>query len=249
MKGHGFSRAEAPLLIQRTLVREALAGAFKSTCVIGYTLNQPLLIVVMSYLLGSIPFGYLLVRIFRGQAVRQTGSGNIGATNVARTGSKGLAIATLLLDAFKGYAAVTIAFWLGTRSVSDPRRVYFLAALAGVCAILGHMFPVWLRFKGGKGVATAVGVFLGIAPTAILVVLVLFVVIVGLTRYVSLGSMVGAAVFPIAAWWLNPSTRTAPVVLLITASSLLIIVRHRDNIRRLLAGNENRLGSSKKGTS
>ena len=179
-------------------------------------IHSTLIIVVTSYLLGSIPFGYLLVRIFRGQDVRQTGSGNIGATNVARTGSKGLAIATLLLDALKGYVAVAHVFYLARHHADhcrncDPTLVYTLAALAGFCAILGHMFPVWLRFKGGKGVATAVGAFLGIAPAGILVVLVLFVAIVAVTRYVSLGSIVGAAVFPFAAWWLNPSTRSLAV--------------------------------------
>jgi glycerol-3-phosphate acyltransferase PlsY len=202
-------------------------------------IHSTLIIVVTSYLLGSIPFGYLLVRIFRGEDVRQTGSGNIGATNVARTGSKGLAIATLLLDALKGYVAVAHAFHFA-RHHADPTVVYTLAALAGFCAILGHMYPVWLRFKGGKGVATAMGAFLGIAPTGVLVALALFVAIVALTRYVSLGSIVGAAVFPFAAWWLNPSTRSVAVLGLLGASSLLIIIRHKDNIRRLLAGTENR---------
>jgi acyl phosphate:glycerol-3-phosphate acyltransferase len=215
-------------------------------------LTYTLLIVVVSYLLGSIPFGYLLVRIFRGQDVRQTGSGNIGATNVARTGSKGLAIATLLLDALKGYLAVAHVFFFASHhpeNVPDygPHSVYILAALAGFCAILGHMFPVWLRFKGGKGVATAVGAFLGIAPLAILVVLAVFAVIVALTRYVSLGSIAGAAAFPLAAWWLNPETRSACIMLFLSASSLIIIVRHKDNIRRLLAGNENRFGGEKSG--
>jgi acyl phosphate:glycerol-3-phosphate acyltransferase len=200
-----------------------------------------LIIVVVSYLLGSIPFGYLLVRIFRGQDVRQTGSGNIGATNVARTGSKGLAIATLLLDALKGYAAVRFAFWLAaSRSFeSGSQTVFLLAALAAFCAILGHMFTVWLRFKGGKGVATAVGAFAALAPRAIVVALVLFLIVVAFTRYISLGSLVAAAAFPLLVWWLNPAERTtAPILLLIAASSLLIIVRHKDNIRRLLAGTE-----------
>ena len=215
-------------------------------------IHSTLTIVVASYLLGSIPFGYLLVRIFRGEDVRQTGSGNIGATNVARTGSKGLAIATLLLDALKGYVSVAHVFFFARHHAdqlvnSGPTLVYILAALAGLCAIIGHMYPVWLRFKGGKGVATAVGAFLGIAPTAILFVLALFVAIVAVTRYVSLGSIVGAAVFPFAAWWLNPSTRSLAVLGLLSASSLLIILRHKDNIRRLLAGNENRLGGGKSG--
>ena len=175
--------------------------------------------------------------------MRQTGSGNIGATNVARTGSKGLGIATLLLDALKGYAAVKFAFWLAAsgRLGIDGHTIFVLAALAAFCAILGHMFTVWLRFKGGKGVATAVGAFAALAPRAIVVALVLFVIVVALTRYISLGSMVAAVTFPLLVWWLSPAERTnAPILLLIAASSLLIIVRHKDNIRRLLAGSENR---------
>jgi glycerol-3-phosphate acyltransferase PlsY len=116
-----------------------------------------------------------------------------------------------------------------------------LAALAAFIAILGHMFPVWLGFKGGKGVATAAGSFIALAPRAMLVALVLFVLVVALTRYVSLGSMVAGAAFPLCVWWLSPAEHTsAPILLLIAASSLLIIVRHKDNIRRLLAGTENR---------
>jgi len=207
-------------------------------------------IAVVSYLLGSIPFGYLLVRLFRGEDVRQTGSGNIGATNVARTGSKWLAIATLVLDALKGYVAVLHVFYFADHHFDHlptfgPHTVYILAAMAGFFAIVGHMFPVWLRFKGGKGVATSVGAFLGIAPAAVLVCLVAFVVIVGVTRYVSLGSIIGAAVFPVAAWWLNPETRDATVMAFVVASALLIILRHKDNIRRLLGGNENRFGGGK----
>jgi len=215
-----------------------------------------LIIVAVSYLLGSIPFGYLLVRIFRNEDVRKTGSGNIGATNVARTGSKGLAIATLFLDALKGYAAVMFAFWIASRqrlegpvptSVYDhttgtmtSQTIFLLAALAAFVAILGHMFPVWLGFKGGKGVAAAAGSFIALAPRAMLVALVLFVLVVALTRYVSLGSMVAGAAFPLCVWWLGPGERTTAPILLIGASSLLIIVRHKDNIRRLLAGTENR---------
>ncbi|MGD0932077.1 MAG: glycerol-3-phosphate 1-O-acyltransferase PlsY [Candidatus Korobacteraceae bacterium] len=216
-----------------------------------------LIIVAVSYLLGSIPFGYLLVRVFRKEDVRLTGSGNIGATNVARTGSKRLAIATLLLDALKGYAAVAFAFWMASRqrlegpaptSIYDhttgsmsSETIFLLAALAAFVAILGHMFPVWLGFKGGKGVATAAGSFVALAPRAMLVALVLFVLVVALTRYVSLGSMVAGAAFPLCVWWLGPGERTtAPILLLIGASSLLIIVRHKDNIRRLMAGTENR---------
>ncbi|MFI5115350.1 MAG: glycerol-3-phosphate 1-O-acyltransferase PlsY [Terriglobales bacterium] len=217
-----------------------------------------LTIAVVSYLLGSIPFGYLLVRIFRGQDVRNTGSGNIGATNVARTGSKGLAIATLVLDALKGCVAVEFALWLaGSRrfTVGDlppslydsspqmiaSRTIFLLAAVAAFCAILGHMFPVWLRFKGGKGVATAAGAFVALAPKCLLLSLLVFAVVFALTRYVSLGSIVAAAAFPWLVLWLGPAERnTAPVLLVITASSALVIARHKDNIRRLLAGTENR---------
>jgi len=209
-----------------------------------------LVIAVVSYLLGSIPFGYLLVRIFLGEHVRQTGSGNIGATNVARTGSKWLAIATLMLDALKGYVAVFHVFFFAGHHPDHlpqfgPHTVYILAALAGFFAIVGHMFPVWLRFKGGKGVATSVGAFLGIAPAAVVACLVVFGMIVGVTRYVSLGSILAAAVFPIAAWWLNPETRDPTVMAFIVGSALLIILRHKDNVRRLLAGNENRFGGRK----
>ena len=216
-----------------------------------------LIIVVVSYLLGSIPFGYLLVWMFRGQDVRKTGSGNIGATNVARAGSKGLGIATLFLDAAKGYVAVKFALWFASRqrlegpiptSLYDrsdgglsSHTIFLLAALAAFLAILGHVFTVWLRFKGGKGVAVAAGSFIALAPRAMLVVLVLFIVIVALTRYVSLGSILACAAFPLAVWWLGPAERTtAPILLLIAASSLLIVLRHKDNIRRLLAGTENR---------
>jgi len=215
-------------------------------------IHYTVIFAVTSYLLGSIPFGYLLVRIFRGEDVRQTGSGNIGATNVARTGSKGLAIATLLLDALKGYVAVAhVFFWAqhhpGHVPQAGPHTVFAFAAFAGFCAIIGHMFPVWLRFKGGKGVATAVGAFLAIAPVAVLVSLAVFVAIVAISRYVSLGSILGSAIFPLAAWWFEPHTRSVVVMLFIAASSLLIIVRHKDNVRRLLAGNENRFGGKKSG--
>jgi len=216
-----------------------------------------LIIVVVSYLLGSIPFGYLLVWMFRGEDVRKSGSGNIGATNVARIGSKGLGVATLVLDAAKGYAAVEFAFWLAGRyrlegpiptSLYDrsadglsSHTIFFLAALAAFVAIMGHVFTFWLRFKGGKGVAVAAGSFVALAPRAMLLVLVLFVVIVALTRYISLGSMLAALAFPLAVWWLGPAERTTvPILLLIAASSVLIIVRHKDNIQRLLSGTENR---------
>jgi glycerol-3-phosphate acyltransferase PlsY len=216
------------------------------------------IIVVVSYLLGSIPFGYLLVRMFRGEDVRHTGSGNIGATNVARTGSKWLAIATLLLDALKGYLAVFVAGNLVKSSgmfftVLEPGNggrpstltavsaIATLCALAALVAIAGHMFPVWLRFKGGKGVATAAGAFGALSPRAMLLALAAFALVVALTRYVSLGSMVAAATFPFFARWTTPPDRTNFWIAgLMGASSLLIIMRHKSNIRRLITGTEHR---------
>ncbi len=200
-------------------------------------------VAVVAYLLGSIPFGYILVRLFTGADVRAQGSGNIGATNVARTGKKGLAIATLFLDALKGFVAVWTAFQLFTDVTLATR--YSLAAIAALFAILGHMFPIWLKFKGGKGVATGLGVFVALAPKSVLIVLAAFLVIVVLTRYVSLGSIVAAALFPITFYYLNQQQRTPATLAMISGVSLLIIWKHRENIRRLVAGNENKLGAKK----
>jgi glycerol-3-phosphate acyltransferase PlsY len=203
-----------------------------------------IIVAVVAYLLGSIPFGYLLVKVFRGEDVRLSGSGNIGATNVARSGAKGLGIATLVLDALKGSAAVALALLLarqeGNAAGFSPLPIMATAALA---AVVGHVFPVWLRFKGGKGVATALGVFMVLFPKAILVALAIFILIVVVTRYVSLGSVLGAIAFPIAAYFLQPTDWISLV--LASMVSLIVIVKHRENIRRLLAGNENRFGSGK----
>ncbi|HET9840103.1 MAG TPA: glycerol-3-phosphate 1-O-acyltransferase PlsY [Candidatus Angelobacter sp.] len=206
---------------------------------------------IIAYLLGSIPFGYLLVRLFRGQDIRLSGSGNIGATNVARSGAKGLGIATLLLDALKGVAAVLIAEILARRQfpphmvfgnpvIEAAQRFMSIAALA---AVVGHVFPVWLNFKGGKGVATALGVFCLIFPKAVLASLVIFVLVVAITRYVSLGSILAAITFPIAAYFLEDPLRLP--LLLVSITSLVIVFKHRQNIARLLKGNENRLGEKK----
>lgn len=220
-----------------------------------------LFIAALSYLLGSIPFGYILVRVFRGQDIRQTGSGNIGATNVARSGAKGLGLLTLALDAGKGFAAVMVASQFVARSAQraaelsaspglpaqlrealqpHSQEAYLLPAVAAICAIAGHVFPVWLKFKGGKGVATGVGAFVALAPKAVLVVLVIFVVLVAVFRYVSLGSIVGAAAFPLLVWLLYGYRSSPPVLALVGGASLLIILKHKDNIRRLLAGTEHR---------
>jgi len=198
-----------------------------------------IIVALVSYLLGSIPFGYILVKLFLKQDIRSTGSGNIGATNVARSGAKGLAIATLLLDAAKGFAAVAIF----SRITEPGPQEWTLPALAAFCAIVGHMFPVWLRFKGGKGVATGVGAFLGLAPAAIGISLILFIVVVAVSRHVSLGSILAAAAFPFFAYFI--SGHSGGALILMGLSSLLIILKHHENIRRLLAGTENKFGSKK----
>jgi acyl phosphate:glycerol-3-phosphate acyltransferase len=203
------------------------------------TAGTYLLIAAVAYLLGSIPFGLILVRVVRGEDVRLSGSGNIGATNVARTGGAKLGVTTLILDALKGYAAVAFAIEVSHREPAIDAGL--AAALAALCAILGHVFPVWLKFRGGKGVATAVGAFLGLAPRAVLVVLAIFLIIVAISRYVSLGSVVASAVFPILAYVLYRGTSTIADLLVMFAASLLIILKHKANIRRLLNGTENRL--------
>lgn len=208
-------------------------------------------VAVVSYLLGSIPFGYVLVRIFRGEDIRQTGSGNIGATNVARSGAKGLGIATLALDAIKGALAVWLAALLaGSKYNLCGDFVAFpcvlslrLMSWAALLAVLGHVFPVWLRFKGGKGVATALGVFCVLFPKAILVALAIFILVVAVTRYVSLGSILGAIAFPVAACFMQDADWLS--LLLASGVSLIIIVKHYQNIGRLLGGTEHRFGASK----
>lgn len=191
---------------------------------------QPYLIgVAVGYLLGSIPFGYLLVRVFRSADVRTTGSGNIGATNVART-SLGLGLMTLVLDFAKGFAAV----WLASTSFPTNKTAAFAAALAAVC---GHVFPIWLRFRGGKGVATGLGAFLLLTPKAILIAIGAFLVLVSMLRYVSLASITAAVSLPLAAFFLGEA-RPPVQVSLLSFTSVLVIVKHHQNIRRLLFGNE-----------
>jgi glycerol-3-phosphate acyltransferase PlsY len=200
-------------------------------------MNPWLLSIPLAYLLGSIPFGYLLVRIFRKQDIRATGSGNIGATNVARSGAKGLGLATLALDLGKAWLAVFLAQRLGA-SLPNP---YDLSVAAGIAAILGHVFPVWLRFRGGKGVASGLGVFLALTWPCILAV---FLVVFFLTRFVSLASIVAAAAFPLFGFHFV-ALRTPIVITGFLFIPLLIIVKHHQNIRRLLAGTESRFGSRK----
>lgn len=189
-----------------------------------------ILTAVWSYLLGSIPFGYILVRVVRGEDVRLSGSGNIGATNVARS-SPLLGVTTLILDALKGLAAVML-----TRLVFPGATELFVSAAA--FAILGHVFSVWLKFRGGKGVATGLGAFVLLVPKGILVMIGVFVLVTLTSRRVSLGSIVAVALLPILAWSLD-RYRDMPLALTMMACiSLLIIAKHHQNIRRLVAGTE-----------
>ena len=203
----------------------------------------PLLIIVgLGYLAGSVPFGYLLLRVFRGRDVRESGSGNIGATNVARS-SPWLGLCTLLLDAGKGAAAVAAAVMMNEAwrsgppvSVNDKALAMAVAALS---AVLGHVFPAWLKFKGGKGVATALGSFALIAPKAMLIAVGIFVVALVALRYVSFASILAVASFPLFAWHLREYHQ--PLVLaLLAACSFMIVLKHHENIGRLLGGTESR---------
>jgi len=202
-------------------------------------------IAVGAYLLGSIPFGYILVRLTRGEDVRASGSGNIGATNVARSGGKGLGILTLVLDTFKGWLPVWVVLHLPGMPVANDRQLHVLAAAVALLAVLGHMFTVWLRFKGGKGVATGLGVFLALAPAAVLISVALFAVIFALTRYVSLGSIVAAASFPIILLIREGNIFGPWGMALTTTVAVLVIVRHHQNIGRLVNGTESRFGARK----
>ena len=188
---------------------------------------QFLLVVIFAYLIGSIPFGYLIVRGKIGADIRQTGSGGTGATNVSRRAGKAAGVVTLVLDTLKGGAAVIIAEML-TRSD-------WMVAAAAVAVIVGHIFPVWLGFRGGKGVATGAGVFLVLAPVAVLCAGVVFLAIVFATRYVSLGSMVGAAMIPVFVWLMSDSR---PLLIAAGVGALLIVFAHRGNIGRLAHGTE-----------
>ena len=204
-----------------------------------------LIVGVVAYLLGSIPFGLILVRVFRNEDIRQQGSGNIGATNVIRSGGKGLGAATFLLDAAKGYVAVLLAWRVGLHVHQTQFQTQNLAATAAVCALVGHVYPLWLGFKGGKGVATGFGVFLGITATAALVALAAFIVIFALSRYVSLASILAAIAFPVAALLLPHEPLTPFMIAVVILLPLIVIAKHHANIRRLLAGTEYRFGKSK----
>ena len=185
---------------------------------------------VIGYLLGSIPFGLILTRMAGLGDVRNIGSGNIGATNVLRTGNKSLAAATLLLDAFKGTAAVLIVWHFFGEDA---------AILAGFAAFIGHIFPVWIGFKGGKGVATYLGIILGLAPFMALIFAIIWLVIAFTTRYSSLSALVATLVIPVALWILGADKIAAAMALM----TVISWYKHRANIARLTAGTETKIGA------
>jgi acyl phosphate:glycerol-3-phosphate acyltransferase len=195
------------------------------------------IVVITAYFLGSIPFGYLIVRARAGADIRQTGSGGTGATNVSRRLGKVAGVVTLILDALKGVAAILIAKVILGESP---------AAITGaaIMVIVGHMFPIWLGFRGGKGVATAVGVFLVLAPWALAGAGVIFLIIVILTRYVSLGSITAVSTIPLFVWLqhglVSPVSNFWATMYAAAAAATLIIFAHRANIRRLLQGTESK---------
>jgi acyl phosphate:glycerol-3-phosphate acyltransferase len=200
-----------------------------------------LLVIIIAYLVGSIPFGYLIVRHKVGDDIRETGSGGTGATNVSRRAGRAAGVVTLVLDALKGSVAVLLARLV----VGDGPSADWIVAAAAIATIAGHIFPVWLRFRGGKGVATGVGVFVILAPVALLCAGVLFVAIVSLTRYVSLGSITAAATIPLFVWlqsvFVEPIADLRPLLTAAVVGALLIIFAHRGNIGRLAKGTEARI--------
>ena len=193
----------------------------------------PILVLLAAYLLGAIPFGYVLVKWKTGADVRSAGSGNIGATNVLRTTGRAAGIATLLLDIAKGYLAV----WMAGRLTAHDWLWMSAAALA---VMAGHAYPVFLKFKGGKAVASWVGAFLCLTPVALIAVLVVFVVVVAWTRYISMGSIIMAATLPLAIW-LIVHAPLPPIVAAIVAG-VFIIYKHSSNIQRLRSGQEHVFG-------
>ena len=188
------------------------------------------LALAVSYLLGSIPFGLLMTLAAGGPDIRAIGSGNIGATNVLRTGRKGLAVATLLCDALKGTAAVLL-----TAHYATPDA----ALVAGLGAFVGHLFPVWLKFKGGKGVAVYIGLLIGLYWPGALIFIAIWLSVAGLSRYSSLAALVASALTPMALWLLGQPNAAALFLLL----SALLWLTHRANIGRLLQGSEGKIGA------
>jgi acyl phosphate:glycerol-3-phosphate acyltransferase len=204
------------------------------------------LALVLAYFLGSIPFGHIIVKLKTGKDVRESGSGATGATNVLRTAGKTLGILTFALDIVKGVVAVLLARWITGVGSGDTTWV---VAGAAILAIIGHIFPVWLGFKAGKGVATGLGVFLAIAPVAALCAFAIFIGIVAKTRYISLGSIIGSVIMIPLIWfwngWVWPSPYLTQMLVAITIVAAVIVFKHRENIQRLMSGTENKFGQKK----
>ena len=214
-------------------------------------MQLPVALVAFAYVLGSIPFSFLVAKVVSGKDVRTHGSGNVGATNVARTAGRFAGIVALLLDIAKGWAAVMLAEWIVARpawpfplGTAPWQSREMWVALAGVVAILGHMFPLWLGFHGGKGVATAAGVFLALDPIVILAAILVFAIVLLVFRFVSLASIVSAASIPVFFRYLvagQPYWRTIAAIVI----ALLVIIKHHSNISRLAQGTERKLGQKK----
>jgi glycerol-3-phosphate acyltransferase PlsY len=200
---------------------------------------------LIAYLIGSIPFGLVLTKMFKGVDLREIGSKNIGTTNVLRTGNKLLAFVTLLLDMGKGYisAFLHLVFLNLIKSATDPDPILYIhyAIILGFGAILGHCFPIWLKFKGGKGVATTLGVLLAAVPYSGLIAIATWLVVAFTTRYSSLSALCAVAIAPIATFFIYGSMPAALCFLI----SALVWARHKENIKRLLAGKESKIGGSK----
>ncbi len=204
-------------------------------------LMPPVLIILFAYLIGSVPFGYLIVKL-RGEGdVRRIGSGGTGATNVTRRAGKAAGVLTLALDALKGMLVVVVARWLLTPDFG----VNWWVAAAALAAVTGHIFPLWLRFRGGKGVATGLGAFICLTPLAVLCIVPVFVAVVWATRYVSLGSIMAAAALPVCVWFFggggDSSMTSQPLLVVAIIVAALIIFMHRANISRLVHGTESKL--------
>ena len=207
-----------------------------------------------AYLLGSIPFGFLVAKA-KGIDIRSVGSGNIGATNAMRVLGKPAGIFVMVMDALKGYAACWVGIYIYANFSPNSEIHSFhdlsvmlqqwegCAIIAGICAVLGHNYTCWLKFKGGKGIATTAGVYLALAPWALLVALAAFILAILLTKYVSAGSILAAVALPVTVWVMTPHNLFLGVVT--TALGALAIYKHKSNIQRLLAGTENRLGQKK----
>ena len=225
---------------RRNWIRNSLAQIIRAgTSAHPYTFfnamnTEALILILLAYLVGSIPFGLILSKLFAKTDIRKVGSGNIGATNVMRVLGKKLGVLTLMFDILKGAIFVILA------EVVTHSEIW--ASLAGLAAFLGHLYPIYLKFRGGKGVATSVGIFLFLAPYALLVDIVIFLLVVYQTRYVSLGSIIAAALLPVI---LLVFSYSYVYVILAVIMGGFIILRHRDNIQRLKQGRETKFGEKK----